>query len=257
MELFNLTTEIESFDGLLLFGDLHGDSYKLDQLINIAVDENRYLFSLGDIVDYGPDSVGVIERFYEVMKDNRAGIIRGNHEDKLGRYINQSREGNVRVQLKGGLLATVDQLKTLSPEYLVVVEDKFLEILDNTNYIVHLEDKYYAHAAVHRNFWNDLTPIKKRDRAYFLFGQIDPVKRTRSDGFPNRIYNWVNDVPSDVIVMVGHDVRDSTKPIIDIGKSGGTTIFTDTGNSKGGVLSYFRIDKKGKLQDSTQEGTQF
>lgn len=62
------------------------------------------------------------------------------------------------------------------------------------------------------------------------------------DGYPVRLYNWIDEVPMGKTVIVGHDKMpiyniNITAPMIVTNKNGGRTVFMDTGCGKGGYLS--------------------
>jgi serine/threonine protein phosphatase 1 len=69
-----------------VIGDIHGDLVALDCLLARLPSLGRRdtLVFLGDYVDRGPDSRGVIERVQELQVDGPAKVValRGNHEDK-------------------------------------------------------------------------------------------------------------------------------------------------------------------------------
>lgn len=63
----------------IIIGDVHGCLEELDELIKLVdlkVGWDKLVF-VGDLVDRGPDSVGVVRRAREL----RAILVRGNHED--------------------------------------------------------------------------------------------------------------------------------------------------------------------------------
>lgn len=69
-------------------GDIHGQLDLLDRLLNLidADDAARgpastRLIFLGDLVDRGPDSAGVIRRLRELARIRDIGVLRGNHEE--------------------------------------------------------------------------------------------------------------------------------------------------------------------------------
>lgn len=67
---------------LLVISDIHGESEKLDMLLNKYWNpEKERLIFLGDLVDRGPNSLGVIRRVMELKRQYQAITVMGNHED--------------------------------------------------------------------------------------------------------------------------------------------------------------------------------
>lgn len=78
-------------------GDVHGELDKLSELLrSIRADavrrkvEHRIVF-LGDLVDRGPDSRGVIEHAMRLQRDEGAIVLKGNHEELMLHAV-QNRE---------------------------------------------------------------------------------------------------------------------------------------------------------------------
>ena len=66
---------------LFAIGDIHGCSVALDTLLNsLELGAQDRLVFLGDYVDRGPNSRGVIERLIELERQGRHIFLRGNHE---------------------------------------------------------------------------------------------------------------------------------------------------------------------------------
>lgn len=64
----------------IIIPDVHGCIDLLDAVLK-HYDGHEFIF-LGDLIDRGPDSPGVLDRIYELDLDNRLlGICKGNHED--------------------------------------------------------------------------------------------------------------------------------------------------------------------------------
>jgi serine/threonine protein phosphatase 1 len=71
-------------------GDVHGRSDLLDQMLD-AIDAEqarlgaaeKLIVFLGDLVDRGPDSRGVIDRVRALVVDGQARLLMGNHEEVL------------------------------------------------------------------------------------------------------------------------------------------------------------------------------
>jgi serine/threonine protein phosphatase 1 len=65
----------------LAIGDIHGCLTALDTLLGVVkpTTEDRLIF-LGDYIDRGPDSKGVLDRLIELRKSRQVVCLRGNHE---------------------------------------------------------------------------------------------------------------------------------------------------------------------------------
>ncbi|HEV2080945.1 MAG TPA: metallophosphoesterase [Brevundimonas sp.] len=90
-------------DGAVVWaiGDVHGCLDLLDGLLQAIIgdadvdDRPRTLIFLGDYVDRGPDSRGVVDRLIQIadMPDVDARFIRGNHEDKMHEFLDDPSVG--------------------------------------------------------------------------------------------------------------------------------------------------------------------
>jgi serine/threonine protein phosphatase 1 len=66
---------------ILAIGDIHGCSAALDTLLAaVEVQPEDQLVTLGDYVDRGPDTAGVLERLINLHNTGRLIALRGNHE---------------------------------------------------------------------------------------------------------------------------------------------------------------------------------
>ena len=75
---------------ILAIGDIHGCRCALDTLLAlVAPRPDDQLILLGDYVDRGPDSCGVLDRLLELDAGNRLVALRGNHDFMML----QAREG--------------------------------------------------------------------------------------------------------------------------------------------------------------------
>lgn len=69
---------------LIAIGDIHGHKEKLEQLVElIKPDEDTKIIILGDFVDRGPDSKGVIDLLLDFRKSVDCQVLLGNHETFL------------------------------------------------------------------------------------------------------------------------------------------------------------------------------
>jgi serine/threonine protein phosphatase 1 len=72
---------------VLAIGDIHGCSVAFDTLLaHVALRPDDLIITLGDHVDRGPDSCGVIERLLALQRRYRLVPLRGNHEQMMAAY---------------------------------------------------------------------------------------------------------------------------------------------------------------------------
>jgi len=69
----------------LVIGDVHGCSKTFNRLLDvIRLERTDTLYLLGDLIDRGPDSKGVIETIIQMQRDGfDIRPIRGNHEEMM------------------------------------------------------------------------------------------------------------------------------------------------------------------------------
>lgn len=77
----------------IIVGDIHGCLEELDALFQtVELRARDRVFFLGDLVDRGPDSVGVVRRVAEVVRRQPGSLcIMGNHEEKALRFRDRGR----------------------------------------------------------------------------------------------------------------------------------------------------------------------
>lgn len=69
---------------LLAIGDVHGCSRAWDALLDlVAPAPDDWIVTLGDYVDRGPDSCGVLDRLLKLHASGRLVALRGNHEEMM------------------------------------------------------------------------------------------------------------------------------------------------------------------------------
>ena len=91
---------------LYAFGDIHGELEKLDELLEMmSLQEGDRLVFLGDYIDRGPDSPGVIDRLISLSTRYECVFLLGNHEsmflDFLG-WTDDTYFGGDAFLLNGG-----------------------------------------------------------------------------------------------------------------------------------------------------------
>ena len=136
--------EIDVPGRLLAIGDIHGCRMALETLLQeLSPTPSDILVTLGDYVDRGPDSRGVIDVLIELGKRTRLVGLLGNHEEMM---LDVIRHGHPHHGwLRHGGVETLDSygfdgnLNSLSPEH-----EQFFDSLGD--YFV-FDDFFFTHAA--------------------------------------------------------------------------------------------------------------
>lgn len=102
-----------------VFGDIHGDLEALDAVLAALppLDPDDSLVFLGDYVDRGPDSAGVVSRIRELASGRapcKVVALRGNHEDAWLRVIDRGWPEFV-LPLQNGCLAALRSYRREAP----------------------------------------------------------------------------------------------------------------------------------------------
>ena len=74
--------------GFIAIGDIHGCAATLDLLLDrLAPGPDDHLVFVGDYIDRGPDTKGVIDRLFALREDQPCTFLRGNHEALMLDYL--------------------------------------------------------------------------------------------------------------------------------------------------------------------------
>ncbi|MDT3377006.1 metallophosphoesterase family protein [Labrys neptuniae] len=97
---------------IIAFGDVHGHLSLMEEILAKAQararakpDRRHIVISLGDLVDRGPDSRGVVARLMGDLPGCELHVLRGNHETLLMSFL--AGDPDADVWLKWGGMATV------------------------------------------------------------------------------------------------------------------------------------------------------
>ncbi|MEV0583525.1 polynucleotide kinase-phosphatase [Nonomuraea sp. NPDC050310] len=223
-----------------IIGDVHGCRSELETLLErlgwepVRDAEGRWTDAshpagrtavfVGDLVDRGPDTPGVLRLVMSMVAAGRAICVAGNHEQKLVRALNGR-----KVRVAHGLQESLDQLAAADP---VFVEDAriFMDgllshyLLDGGNLVV-------AHAGLKESYHGRASG---RVRSFALYG--DTTGETDEYGLPVR-YPWAQEYRGRAMVVYGH--TPTTKP-----EWINNTICLDTGVVFGGELTALRYPER-------------
>jgi len=179
--------------------------------------DGRRVIFLGDLVDRGPDSPGVLRLAMGMVAAGSALAVPGNHEDKLLRAL---RGRNVRVS--HGLEQTLEQLAAEPPEFRASVA-AFLDGLIS-HYVLDGGRLVVAHAGLTEKLQGRASA---RVRSFCLYGQT--TGETDEYGLPVR-YPWAEDYRGRAMVLYGHTPVPATEWV-------NNTMCLDTGCVFGGALT--------------------
>ncbi|MEV6285043.1 polynucleotide kinase-phosphatase [Kribbella sp. NPDC051770] len=236
--LFNdLRDQVGPFD---VIGDIHGCRAELEELLgelNYTIirdsdgravdarssDDRRVLF-VGDLVDRGPDTPGVLRLVMGMVASGNAYCVAGNHEDKLLKAL---RGKNVKTS--HGLAESLEQLAHETDEFRAQVE-RFIDGLVS-HYVLDRGNLVVAHAGLVERMHGRASG---RVRAFCLYGET--TGETDEFGLPVR-YPWAQDYRGRAMVVYGHTPTPEPEWI-------NNTICLDTGVVFGGALTALRYPER-------------
>ena len=87
----------------IVIGDIHGCIDELKLLIQkLELQQDDHLYFIGDLIDRGPDSAGVVKYVRALSEKYAVVLILGNHEEKFLRYLhNKAHDSSALKNMKG------------------------------------------------------------------------------------------------------------------------------------------------------------
>ncbi|WP_329249121.1 polynucleotide kinase-phosphatase [Streptomyces canus] len=209
-----------------IVGDIHGCASELESLLGKlgytdgVHPEGRTAVFVGDLVDRGPNSPGVLRRVMSMVKSGNALCVPGNHENKYGRYL----KGR-KVQHTHGLAETIEQMESVSDEF----RSEVREFIDGlvSHYVLDGGRLVVCHAGLPEKYHGRTSG---RVRSHALYG--DTTGETDEFGLPVR-YPWAEDYRGRAAVVYGHTPVPEATWL-------NNTICLDTGAVFGGKLTALR-----------------
>ncbi|MCH8124051.1 MAG: serine/threonine protein phosphatase [Bacteroidetes bacterium] len=130
--------------GLIAIGDIHGCARTLDGLLKILdVQSDDHLIFIGDYIDRGPDSKGVIDRLIALREERTCTFLRGNHEDLFLGYLD---DGEYDIFAINGGIATLSSY--MDPGGEMVIPQEHIDFVRNTEFYLDTEDFFFVHAGL-------------------------------------------------------------------------------------------------------------
>jgi serine/threonine protein phosphatase 1 len=204
-------------------GDIHGMASMLDpalaKLAELLHPSDAVVF-LGDYIDRGPDSEGVLKRLVRFRKQHQATVfLRGNHEDLLLRSMQGDRRREEMWLFSGGMTTLASFGLGGNSDWKKKFPKWALEFIATTQVAVKTEQYHFVHAGVvpfgvDTEVEPDLDPRLWIREPFIRYGNS-----------PGRI------------VVFGHTPQTDHRPLVHTNKVG-----LDTGACQGGTLSIGGFD---------------
>lgn len=221
---------------LYAVGDVHGRRDLLETLAERIVEDaagRAYaLILLGDYVDRGPDSAGVLEWLVCLRRSlgDRVCLLKGNHEEALLRFIDEPSWGEPWLERFGGAATLRSYCVTppppgASPAALAEARDRLLENMP----------------AAHLRLLYDLDVMALAGDYAFVHAGISPDAPLAAQSEDDLL--WVREAfleapgPFEKIIVHGHTWRTDQPVLL------GHRIGLDTGAYETGVLTAMRLEE--------------
>lgn len=140
----------------IVISDIHGCLETFKALLNrIAFSKTDEMYLLGDYIDRGPDSKGVIDHIWQLQSEGYfVHCLRGNHEQMLLDSFNDPFDQQL-WQRQGGL-ETLESFEAQTNEDIPV---NYLEWIDKLPYYIEVENYILVHAGLNFDLPNPFDGI--------------------------------------------------------------------------------------------------
>ncbi|MFD0363940.1 polynucleotide kinase-phosphatase [Nocardia sp. GCM10030253] len=223
-----------------VIGDVHGCRGELETLlgrlgyeahrdasgraVGATHPDGRTAVFVGDLVDRGPDTPGVLRLVMGMVAAGTALCVTGNHENKLVRALDGR---NVRVA--HGLAESLAQLEAQDEDFRKAAHDFCRGLI--SHYVLDGGNLVVAHAGLKEEYHGRMSG---RVRSFAMYGES--TGETDEYGLPVR-YPWAEDYRGRATVLYGHT------PVTDL-RWVNNTLCLDTGVVFGGRLSALRYPER-------------
>lgn len=221
-----------------IIGDVHGCRDEAVELLRalgytiagtrdvplVTAPEGRRAIFVGDLVDRGPDSPGVLRLVMHMVENGTALCVPGNHDVKLMRKL---RGKDVRIS--HGLAETLQQLESEPVEFRKQAADFIYSLI--SHYLLDDGRLVVAHAGLKQSLQGRASGAV---REFALYGET--TGEADEYGLPAR-YDWAGEYRGDAMVVYGHTPVPEPEWI-------NRTLCVDTGCVFGGRLTALRYPER-------------
>jgi serine/threonine protein phosphatase 1 len=202
-----------------VIGDIHGCLKSLKRLMKkLPVKKEDELIFVGDYIDRGKDSKGVVDFLLELSKKYCCIFLRGNHEQMLLDYLDDKKMG--KIWYLNGMDATLNSYGNINS-----IPKDHLEFFRNTEFYYQTENYLIVHAGVLPG-----KPLEEQDEMELIWIREEFIYSKKP--------------LDDKIIVFGHT------PFLDGPYIDKTKIGIDTGCVYGGKLTAIRLEDRDLFQVS-------
>lgn len=127
-------------------GDIHGCNETLQRLLfeEIKIQKSDVIYCIGDYIDRGPDSKGVIDTILDLRKrEYDIKALRGNHEEMM--MFSDRDIKDFQLWYNNGGDAT---LESFGIDFYDGMEKKYRDFFENTDFYLTYQDYIFVHAGL-------------------------------------------------------------------------------------------------------------
>ena len=222
----------------ILCGDIHGCIEEFEELLKLMsydVNSDR-LILLGDLVDRGPDSIGVLRKVQQMKIE----CVRGNHDNKILKWANNNKQ----------------HYQNANQKYYHNLTDDDIEFIFKMPAFIRLDNVIAVHAGlkpytpVEKQKPDDLMHLRYTDsnRKFVSLRTIWKIGKEAADA-----HFWTEYWGGPESIVYGHNVCSLDEPLIEEYQTGVKCYGLDTGCCFGGKLTAMVLETKEIFQVKAKE----
>ena len=227
--------------GVRFFGDIHGCLAEFAALAEDAVACDLHLHALGDLIDRGPDSPGCMRLACDLHDSGWLDLNPGNHDERFLRWF----RGEAVPIKPNNLGSTLAQLERTADR--TELTRRYVQLLLQAPLWSRFGRIYAVHAALHPEMiGRDGPALGASDGSsavhdFALEGEMRAEDDPERWALGRRSFNWLEHIPAEVTVLVGHSTVSTEGPRERRNQAGGRIVHLDTGLKRSGRLTYLDV----------------
>lgn len=152
---------------IVAIGDIHGCVRSLKTLWNnLKPHKDAIHVFIGDYIDRGPDSKGVVDFLLEIQYDRKCIFLRGNHEQML---LNALHSGDHELWMYNGGEMTLQSYD--NPKKISDISSDHLAFYENTHHFYESDEYFFVHAGAPPHQTLEESKHDPKSNHYFLWGR--------------------------------------------------------------------------------------